>query len=54
MMRFVKIETDPYNLANLSDKILYQDCLRVMNEHSMKLLVDGEMAYNRYIEDVTD
>ena len=53
-MRFIKLETDPYNISSLCDKILYQDCFRVMNEHAIKLLIDGQLNYNRTIEDISD
>lgn len=53
-MRFLKIETDPYNLASMCDKILYQDCYRIMNEHAIKLLIDSQLNYNRNIEDISD
>eukprot|EP00347_Sterkiella_histriomuscorum_P020611 403337148 len=53
-MRFIKIETDPQNLSLLCDKILYQDCIRIMNEHSIKLLIEGQLNYNRTTEDINE
>ncbi|CDW83566.1 UNKNOWN [Stylonychia lemnae] len=52
-MRQIQIETDPYNLANQCDKILYQDCLRMMNEHSMKLLIEDQINYSRSQDELT-
>jgi len=52
-MRFIKIETDPINLVNLIEKILYKDCIRIINEYSMKLLLTNELNYSRSTDEIT-
>ena len=41
-----------FELVKMSGEILYQDCLRMMNEHALKLLLESPLAYARTMEDI--
>ena len=52
-MRFVKIETDPIYITSLIEEILYKDCIRIVNEYTMKLLLSNELSYSRTIDEIS-
>ena len=51
-MRFLKLRN--LNLTHFVAEILYHDSIRIINEHSMRLLLDHSLVYSRANDDLQE